>query len=153
MDNPAACRHPLHVASRDCALVPHAVAVLDLSRQHISDGFNPTVRVPGKSRQIVLRNVVAEIIEQEEWIEILCVSETERAAQMHSRAFQSRLRLNQPPNRSNRHTHPFSRNFGCRASQQRLAGLILENEPSQSEACRVQQLRNTGSATGNRTRV
>src|SRR5215471_2022936 len=46
MDDPAAGRHPLHVARGDDALVPHAVAVLHGPSQHIGDGLNPTVRMP-----------------------------------------------------------------------------------------------------------
>ena len=101
MNNSAARRHPLHVSRRDCPVVSHAVAMLHSSRQHISNGLNPAVRMPRKTGEIILRNIIAEIVEQKKWIKLFCVSESECSAQMHPRAFQSRLRLNQSLHRSN----------------------------------------------------
>src|ERR1700693_2715955 len=95
MDDAAAGRHPLHIAGGDGTAVSHAVAVLDRSGQHIRDGLNAAVRMPGKARQIILGNVVAEIVEKEERISLLRVSKAEGAAQMHARALKSRLRLDQ----------------------------------------------------------
>ena len=93
MDDAAARRHPLHVARGDGAAVAHAVAVLDGSREHVGDGLDAAVRMPGKAGQIVLGNVVAEIVQQQERIEVGRVAEAERAAQMDARAFQRRLGL------------------------------------------------------------
>ena len=42
-----------------------AVSMIDRSGQHIGDGFNPAVGVPGKAGPIVLRPLVAEIVQQE----------------------------------------------------------------------------------------
>jgi hypothetical protein len=71
--------HPLDVAGRDGAAVPHAVAMLHGPGQHVGDRLDPAVRMPGKARQVILRNVVAEIVEQQERIEVGRVAEAERA--------------------------------------------------------------------------
>ena len=83
----AAGRHPLHVAGGHFALVAQAVAVLDRAGQHVGDGLDPAVRMPGKSRQVIFRIVVAEIIQQQERIEILGLAETEGALQLYAGAF------------------------------------------------------------------
>jgi hypothetical protein len=64
MNDAAAGRHPLDVARRDRPTVSETVAVFDRSGQHVRDGLDAAVRVPGETRQIVLGHVVAEIIEQ-----------------------------------------------------------------------------------------
>jgi hypothetical protein len=84
-------------------LVAHAVAVLDGSGQHVGDGLDAAVRVPGKAGQVILGNVVAEIVEQQERIEIGGVAEAECAAQMHSRAFERGLGLDEAFDGSNGH--------------------------------------------------
>src|SRR5882762_616018 len=71
--------------------------------EHIGDGLDPAVRMPGKARQIVIRNVVAKVVQQEKGVELRSVPEPESTAQVHARAFESRLRLNQALNRSNGH--------------------------------------------------
>ena len=53
----------------------------------------PAVRMPGKAGQVVLRDVVAEVVEEQERIEVGRVAEAERAAQVHAGAFERRLRL------------------------------------------------------------
>ena len=50
----AAGRHPLHVAGADRAGVADAVAVVDLAGQHVGDGLDAAVRVPGEPRQVVV---------------------------------------------------------------------------------------------------
>jgi hypothetical protein len=47
--------------------------------------------MPRESSQIILWNIIAKIVEEEEWVEIFCVSKTECSAKMHARAFKSRL--------------------------------------------------------------
>ncbi len=86
---PAPRRHPLDVAGGDGAVVAHAVAVLHGSGEDVGDGLDPAVRMPGKARQIIRGNVVAEIVEQQERVEIGGVAEAEGAAQMHSCALQA----------------------------------------------------------------
>ena len=88
VDDAAAGGHPLHVAGGDGAAVPHAVAVFDGSGEDVGDGLDAAVRMPGKSGKIVLGNVVAEIVEEQEGIEVMRVAETESAAEMDSGAFE-----------------------------------------------------------------
>src|SRR5579864_6054071 len=102
MDDSAARRHPLHVTSGDGALIPHAVPVRHSSRQDVGDGFDAAVGMPGKASEIILWNVVAEIIQQKERVEFLGVPEAEGTPQMHARAFERGLRLNETFNWSNR---------------------------------------------------
>jgi hypothetical protein len=67
--------------------------VLHRTSQDISDGLNAAMRMPGKSGKVVLGDVVAEIVEQEKWIEVLRISEAECALKMHTSALKSGLRL------------------------------------------------------------
>ena len=71
VNDAAAGGHPLHVAGGDGAVVAHAVAVLDGSGEDVGDGLDAAVRMPGKSGKVVLGNVVAEIVEQQEGIEVM----------------------------------------------------------------------------------
>ncbi len=95
MNDAAARGHPLHVAGGDGAVVAHAVAVLDGSGEHVGDGLDAAMRMPGKSGEIVLGDVIAKIVEQEERIEVVGVAEAEGAAQMHAGAFERGLGLDQ----------------------------------------------------------
>src|SRR3974390_766323 len=81
--------HPLDVACANRALVPHGIAVIDFPRQNISDGLDAAVGVPGKARKIILRHVVAEVIEQQERIKLLGVPEAEGAMKMHAGSLNS----------------------------------------------------------------
>src|ERR1700719_2461669 len=103
MDDAAARRHPLNVAGRDGTAVAHAIAVLNSYRQDIRDGFDPAMRVPREPSQIILGNVVAEIVQEKEWIEVGCIAESESAAKMHASAFERRLGLDELLNGSNGH--------------------------------------------------
>ena len=101
MDDPAPRRHPLNVAGRDAALVPHAIGVIHGSGQHVGDGLDAAMRMPRKARQIIVGNIVAKIIEKQKRIEVGCIAETERAPQMHPRALKRRLGLDEPLHWSN----------------------------------------------------
>src|SRR5579864_1438325 len=104
VNDAAAGGHPLHITSADHAVVAHAVAVGYGSGQHVRDRLDSPVRMPRESGQIVLRNIVAEIVEEEEGIEVFCVSKTECSPKMHARTLESRLRFDKPLNRSDRHS-------------------------------------------------
>src|SRR5579863_2910257 len=108
MNDAAAGGHPLHVAGADHAAVADAVAVGYRPRQHIGDGLNATMRMPRKSREIVLGNIVAEIVKQEEWIEILGVAEPERPPQMYPSAFECGLRFDNPLHWPDGHKDPLN---------------------------------------------
>src|SRR5437764_11703434 len=69
VQNPASRRHPLHVAGAEFSFIAEAVAMLHCSGEYVSDRLDPAVRMPRKSSAIIVRTIVAEVIEQEEWIE------------------------------------------------------------------------------------
>ena len=88
----AAGGHPLHVAGAEIAAIAQAVAVLDIAGQHISNGLDAAMRMPGKAGAIILRPVVAEIVEQQERIGGVGFAEAERAAQLYAGALDRGLR-------------------------------------------------------------
>src|SRR5947209_6631973 len=94
MEDAAACGHPLHITGGHLALVPQAIAVFHRAGEHICDGLDASVRVPWKSGEVVFRIVVAEIIQKQEWIEILGFAEAECALQLDASAFQRGFGLN-----------------------------------------------------------
>ena len=96
VDDAAPGGHPLHVAGIDGTAVPQAVAVLDGPREDVRDRLDAPVRVPGEAGQVVLRDVIAEVVEQEERVEVRGVPEAERAAKVHARTFAGRLGLDEP---------------------------------------------------------
>ena len=63
MQDAAAGGHPLHVARGHFALVAETIAVLDRASEHVGDGLDPAVWMPGKSRHVVPGIVVAEIVQ------------------------------------------------------------------------------------------
>ncbi len=95
--------HPLHVAGPERAPVAQAVAVLDRAREHVRDGLDAAVRVPGKAGEVVLRPVVAEVVEQQERVELLGVAEPERPSQAHPGALDRRNRAGESLHRTDGH--------------------------------------------------
>ena len=93
MQDAAARRHPLHVPRAEGAAVAQAVTVLYRPVEDVGDGFDPAMGVPRKSGEVVLRVVVAEVVQQEERVELARVPEPERSAQPHARALDGGLRL------------------------------------------------------------
>ena len=91
MQNAAAGRHPLHVAGSEIAAIAQAVAVLDAARQHVSNGLDAAMRMPRKAGPVIVRPVVAEIVEQKERIEFAGIAEAEGAIEFHAGAFDGRL--------------------------------------------------------------
>ena len=104
VDDAAAGGHPLDVAGGDGAAVAHAVAVLDGAGKNVGDGLDAAVRMPWEAGEIILGNVVAEVVEQQEGIEIGSVAEAKRAAEMHAGAFDRRLGFDQSLDGPNGHT-------------------------------------------------
>src|ERR1700757_3892338 len=91
MNDTAAGGHPLHVSGGDGAVIPHAVAMFDGSGEHISDGLNAAMWMPGKAGQVVFGHVIAKVVEQQEGIEFVSVAKAKGAAEMDSGALQSGL--------------------------------------------------------------
>src|SRR5450631_3506819 len=59
--------------------------------------------MPGKALQIVFRNVIAKIVQQQERIEFRCVAEAEGAAQMHAGPFHRWLSFDETFDGTNGH--------------------------------------------------
>jgi hypothetical protein len=57
--------------------------------------------MPGEARKIVLRNVIAEVVQQEKWVEFLRVSEAKGTPKMHARTLESWPRFDEPLHWSN----------------------------------------------------
>jgi hypothetical protein len=87
MNDSSAGGHPLNITWAYGPVISHAIAVLDGSCQHVSDRFNPAMRVPGKTRKVIVRNIVAEIVQKKEWVEIRRVPKAESPTQVHARSF------------------------------------------------------------------
>jgi hypothetical protein len=103
VDDAAPRRHPLDVSGSEGALVPQAVGVVDRPRQHVGDRLDPAVRVPGEAGQIVLRTLVAEVVEEQKRVVLPGVTETERTLESNAGSFKCRLRLDESFDGSNRH--------------------------------------------------
>ena len=63
MHDPAASGHPLHVARAKVANVAEAVAMLHRSFEDIGDRLYPAMGVPGKAFEVLVRLIIAEIIQ------------------------------------------------------------------------------------------
>src|SRR5579859_7559864 len=92
MKNAAAGSHPLHVTRPHLAVIAQAISVLDRTREHVSDRLDAAVRMPRKASLIIARIIVAEIIQQEERIEILRLPKAKCTFQLYARAFHRRFR-------------------------------------------------------------
>src|SRR6266496_2805352 len=103
MQNAAACGHPLHITRTHLSLVAQAAPVLDRSRHNIGDRLNPAVGMPWKYRQVVIGILVAEIVEQQKWIELIGLPEAKRTTDLYAGAFQRRFGFNNSFYRSERH--------------------------------------------------
>src|SRR5712672_3463566 len=101
VNDAAPSSHPLHVAGSDHAAVSDTVPVLHGASKHIRDGLNPAVRMPRKACKVIFGYVVTKIIEQQKWIEVLCVSKSESATKMNSRTLESGLGVDEPLNGAN----------------------------------------------------
>src|SRR5262245_50778692 len=93
MNDPATGGHPLDIASRNRAGIPHAVAMLNRSSEHIGYRFDAAMRVPRESGEVIIGNIVPEIVQQQEWIKVGSVAESESAAQMDTGPFDRGLRF------------------------------------------------------------
>src|SRR5687768_16543794 len=98
--------HPLNVPGGERSPVSQAVAMVDRSRQHIGDRFNSAMGMSRKSGPIILRTFVAEIVEEEERVEVSGIAETEGAVELYPGAFHGRLGFNDAIDGSYRHLQP-----------------------------------------------
>ncbi len=88
VDDPTARGHPLDVAGGDNALIAHAVAVLHVAFEHVGDGLDAPVRMPGEPLEIVLRPVIAKIVQEQKGVELRHFAEAEDPLEMHPGPFE-----------------------------------------------------------------
>jgi hypothetical protein len=103
MHDAAARSHPLNVAGAKPAAITKAVAVLDGAGKNISDGLDAAVGMPREAGEIVLRPIVAEVIQQQKRVGLLRVAKAESPAQLHPGAFDCGFRLHDALNGTNGH--------------------------------------------------
>ena len=60
--------------------------MIDGAGQHVGDGLDAAMRMPGKALEVVVGYVVAEVVEEQERIDVVGLTEAEGAAQMHAGA-------------------------------------------------------------------
>ena len=70
--------------------IAEAVAMLHRAGQHIGDGLDAAMRMPGKAPEIIARIVVAEIVHHQERIGQRRIAEAEDAMQLDAGAFHGR---------------------------------------------------------------
>ena len=90
------CTSPAPSAPR----VAEAVPVLDGPREHVGDGLDAAMGMPGEARPVVVRPIVAEVVEQQERIELCRIAEAECPAQLHARSLHGWLRLDDAASRA-----------------------------------------------------
>ena len=65
--------------------------MFDLAGEDVCDGLDAAMRVPWEAGAIVVRVLVAKVVEEQKRIELVRLAEPERALQLHARAFDVRL--------------------------------------------------------------
>ena len=103
MQDAASGRHPLHVTGTEGSPVAEAVAVIDGARQHVGDRLDSAVRMPRETGEVILRPVVAEIVEEQERVEFGRLAEAEGTVELDARAFDVRLGLGDAANGAEGH--------------------------------------------------
>src|SRR6476661_3568179 len=91
MNDASAGGHPLNIAYTNCAVVSQTVAMLNRAGEDVCYRFDPTMRMPRETCEVIFRDVIAEVIQEKERIEFGSVSEAEGATQTDTRAFECRL--------------------------------------------------------------
>ncbi len=70
------------------------------SVQHVRNRLDAAVRMPWKTREVVLRPLVPEIIQKQKGIELVGIAESERPVQADARSLDEWLRFCDAFNRS-----------------------------------------------------
>ena len=88
VNNAAAGRHPLYIPGAYYAGIPHTVAMLYPTLEHISYSLNAPVRVPGKTPYIVPRIAGMEVIQEKEGVQQIRPVEAYGPSEMYPGPFQ-----------------------------------------------------------------
>ena len=67
--------------------------MLDLACEHVGDGLDPAMGMPGETGAIVVGVVVPKIVEEQKRIEFGRVAKSKRALQLDARALEVRFRM------------------------------------------------------------
>ncbi len=84
MHQAAASGHPLHAAGRQQAFVAVVVAMAHAAVEHVGDGLEAAVRVLREAGEIVLGAVGAELVQQQERVEVGQCRPADDACQAHA---------------------------------------------------------------------
>src|SRR5215216_3325266 len=88
MQDAAPGAHPLHVAGTDDALVAETVTMAGGAFEHVGHGFDAAMRMVGKTTQWTFQGIVkSEMVEQQEWVELIADTGSDRSAQFYACAF------------------------------------------------------------------
>ena len=80
--------------------------MIDVAREHVGDGLDAAMRMPGKAGLIILGPIPAKIIHHQERIEIGRVAEAEGAAKPDTRPLHGRNGLADALDGTNGHVKP-----------------------------------------------
>src|ERR1019366_406408 len=98
--------HPLDVTRSHLSLVAKGVAVGHFAGENVGDGLDAAMGVPGEAGEVVRGVLIAEIIQQEERIELLGFAESEGALELYARSLDSGLGFKNLFDRAKRHDGP-----------------------------------------------
>jgi hypothetical protein len=82
--------------------------MLDAAGQHIGDRLDAAMRMPGKAGAVVVRQVVAKIVQQEERIELARLAKAEGASQLDAGSFHGGFGGDDAFDGANGHGHDLS---------------------------------------------
>ena len=74
-------------------LLPSESPCCHFAREHVGDGLDAAMRMPGEAGEIVGRILIAEVVEQQERIELVRFAETEGALEFDAGTFDGGLGL------------------------------------------------------------
>jgi len=74
----------LNVTGAQGPTIAQAVLVLHFSTKNVGDGLYSTMRVPRKAFEVVLRDIVAEIVEKKKGVKLSGVPEAEGTMEMNT---------------------------------------------------------------------
>ena len=95
--------HPLHISGAKRAGVAKGIPVFDGARQHIGDGLDPAMGMPGKTAEEILGAFIAEIVEQQERVQLGRVLKPEGTVQFDPGALHGGLGVAGFGNGTDRH--------------------------------------------------
>jgi hypothetical protein len=74
----------LATAAGYLAFIAEAVAMLLRADEHVGNGFDPSMRMPGKSREVIFRVLIAEVVKWQERTDIIGFAEAEGAVKFYA---------------------------------------------------------------------